>query len=60
VIVTVTVSMVTRPKPAAELAGLVYGLTPLPSEQHLSLVKRPIFWAGVVAIVFLVLQIIFW
>jgi SSS family solute:Na+ symporter len=60
VIVTVTVSMVTRPKPAAELAGLVYGLTPLPSEQHLPLVKRPIFWAGVVAVVFAVLQIIFW
>jgi SSS family solute:Na+ symporter len=60
VVVTVVVSYMTRPKPVSELAGLVYGCTPLPSEQHLPLYKRPIFWAGVVAAVFVALQIVFW
>jgi SSS family solute:Na+ symporter len=60
VVVTVVVSMVTRPKPESELAGLVYGCTELPSEGHLRLYQRPIFWAGVIAGVFVVLQVIFW
>lgn len=60
VVVTVVVSMVTRPKPAAELAGLVYGHTELPSEGHLALYERPIFWAWAVGAVFVVLNIIFW
>ena len=60
VIVTVVVSYVTRPKPEAELVGLVYGCTNLPSEGHLPLYQRPIFWAGVVAAAFLALQVIFW
>jgi SSS family solute:Na+ symporter len=60
VVVTVTVSMVTRPKPESELTGLVYGCTELPSEGHLALYQRPIFWAGVIAFVFVVLQVIFW
>ncbi|MEN6534056.1 MAG: sodium:solute symporter family protein, partial [Bryobacteraceae bacterium] len=45
VLVTVLVSLVTKPKPAEELRGIVYGLTEVPSEQHLALYKRPIFWA---------------
>jgi SSS family solute:Na+ symporter len=60
VIVTVVVSLVTRPKPEAELAGLVYGATEIPSEGELPIYQRPIFWAGVVAIVFVILNIIFW
>lgn len=59
-IVTVAVSLFTKPKPEAELVGLVRGCTQLPSEQHLKLVQRPIFWAAVVAAVFVVLNIIFW
>ena len=58
--VTIAVSLMTKPKSDAELNGLVYGCTVLPSEGHLALYQRPIFWAGVVAIVFLVLQVIFW
>ena len=49
---TVVVSLVTRPKPESELVGLVYGCTELPSEGHLPLYQRPIFWAGVIAAVF--------
>ena len=60
VLVTVVVSMATAPKPAKELAGLVYGCTDIPSEQHLPLTQRPIFWAGVVCVVFVILNIIFW
>jgi len=59
-VVTVVVSLATRPLPEKALAGLVYGCTEIPSEGHLALYQRPIFWAGVVAAAFLVLQVIFW
>jgi len=58
--VTVAVSAVTRPKPESELAGLVYGCTEIPSEAHVPLLKRPAFIAGCVAVVFLILQYLFW
>jgi SSS family solute:Na+ symporter len=58
--VTVAVSLVTKPKPESELAGLVYGATEIPSEAQVPLYERPAFWAVVVAIVFVVLNIIFW
>jgi SSS family solute:Na+ symporter len=60
VTVTVVLSLLTKPKPESELVGLVYGCTDVPSEQHLPLYQRPIFWAGVVAAVFVVLNVIFW
>jgi len=58
--VTIAVSYATAPKPEAELVGLVRGCTELPSEGRVALVKRPIFWAGVVFTAFIVLQIVFW
>ena len=60
VLVTVAVSLATRPQPESELVNLVYGCTTIPSEGHLALYQRPIFWAAVVAAVFVILQIIFW
>ena len=60
VLVTVVVSYLTRPKPVEELTGLVYGYTKLPSERDVPLYQRPIFWAGVIAIAFVILNIIFW
>ena len=60
VIVTVAVTAFTKPKPVEELTGLVYGCTELPSEGDLPLWKRPVFWAGVSLVLFLVLQWIFW
>ena len=60
VLVTLVVSLLTRPKPDEALTGLVYGLTPIPPVKEVSLVHRPIFWAAVVTLVFVVLQIIFW
>src|SRR6202043_2407624 len=58
--VTVVVSLLTRPKAENELKGLVYGVTDIPSEQLVPIYQRPLFWAVVVAIVFIVLNIIFW
>ena len=60
VAVTVAVSYVTKPKPDAELAGLVMGLTEIPSVGDLPFYEKPLFWAGVVAAVFVVFNIIFW
>ncbi len=59
-IVTVVVSLLTKPKPESELTNLVFGCTVLPSEGHLPVWQRPIFWAGVVAAAFITLNIIFW
>jgi SSS family solute:Na+ symporter len=58
--VTVIVSYFTEPKPESQLVGLVRGCTVLPSEGHLPLVKRPVFWAAVILIVFIVFNLIFW
>jgi len=60
VLVTVVVSYLSKPKPESELVGLVYGCTDIPSEGHLPLYQRPIFWAGIVCVVFVVLQVLFW
>jgi len=60
VTVTVVVSLATAPKPEAELAGLVYGLTEVPSVGDLPIYKKPLFWAAVVLIVFVILNISFW
>jgi SSS family solute:Na+ symporter len=60
VVVTVVVSYLTKPKTEQELVGLVRGCTTIPSDAHYPLVQRPIFWAGVVTVVFIALNIIFW
>jgi SSS family solute:Na+ symporter len=60
VVVTVVVSLMTKPKPDSELQGLVYGATVIPSEGDLALYQRPIFWAAIVAVAFFVVNIVFW
>jgi SSS family solute:Na+ symporter len=57
--VTVAVSMVTKPKTDAELSGLVYGATVIPDDGAKTLFQKPIFWASVVAVLFIALNIIF-
>jgi SSS family solute:Na+ symporter len=59
-LVTIGVSYFSKPKPESELVGLVRGCTELPSEGHLKIYQRPIFWAGVILVVFIALNIIFW
>jgi SSS family solute:Na+ symporter len=60
VVVTVVVSLLTKPKPDSELANLVYGLTPIPREETVSILHRPVFWGVIVAVALVLLQIIFW
>jgi len=60
VVVTVVVSLATKPVPEAELNGLVYGLTEVPAIGDVPLYQKPLFWAALVAVVFVVLNIIFW
>jgi SSS family solute:Na+ symporter len=60
VVVTVGVSLVTKPKPESELAGLVYGATQIPSDREMPFYQRPIFWAAVVAVLFVTLNVLFW
>jgi SSS family solute:Na+ symporter len=45
--------------PDSELAGLVYGVTPLPDDGAKGLLQKPIFWACVVITVFFILNIVF-
>jgi solute:Na+ symporter, SSS family len=59
VVVTVTVSLMTRPLPEKQLEGLVYGCTVIPSEETVPWVQRPAFWATVVAVGFVVLNVVF-
>ena len=59
VLVTVIVSYMTVPKTDAELSGLVYGATPIPSDGATTLRQKPAFWACIVAVVFFALNIIF-
>ena len=58
--VTVVVSLLTEPKPDSELVGLVYGVTEIPHEGDMALWQRPIFWAVIVAVVFVILNILVW
>ena len=60
IIVTVVVSYMTAPRPTSELVGLVYGASPLPKEHDDHWYQKPIVWAGVIAVLFIILNIIFW
>jgi SSS family solute:Na+ symporter len=60
VIVIFVVSLFTKPKPVAELDGLVYGATVLPREEPVPLYKNVYLWAGLAVCIFAALNIIFW
>ena len=59
-LVTILVSLVTRPKTRAQLHNLVYGLTDLPSEPGQPWYKRPAPLAITVAVICIILNVIFW
>jgi SSS family solute:Na+ symporter len=58
-IVTLVVSMLTRPREERELVGLVYSLTPKPDERKLPWWKRPVTLAVVVLAMAVALNLIF-
>jgi SSS family solute:Na+ symporter len=60
VIVTVVVSLLTKPKPVEELTGLVRGCTKVPSDRALPFYLRPLYWGVGAGVVFAILQWIFW
>jgi len=58
-VVTIAVSLVTTPRPAEELRGLVYSLTPRPPAERLPLLQRPVSLAVIVLGVTLLLNVVF-
>ncbi len=58
-VITVVVSLFTRPKPDEELKGLVYSLTPRPKVVETVWYKRPLVLAGAAIVIFAILNIIF-
>jgi solute:Na+ symporter, SSS family len=58
-VVTILVSLVTRPRPVDELVGLVHSLTPRPSDGHLRLLARPWVLAVIVLVLTAGLNLVF-
>jgi solute:Na+ symporter, SSS family len=58
--VNVIVSLLTTPKPIAELDGLTYGATKLPTEEPVPFYKNEWFWTAIAIVVFFALNIYFW
>jgi len=58
-LITIAVSLVTKPRPEPELVGLVYSLTPRPPEHHLTWYQKPVTLAWVVIVLCIVLNLIF-
>jgi SSS family solute:Na+ symporter len=59
-VVTALVSVMTKPKAAGELKGLVYGLTAMPSQEGVKWYKRPSVIAVVAAVACILLNFLFW
>jgi SSS family solute:Na+ symporter len=59
-VVTIIVSLLTRPRDEKDLVGLVYSLTERPKEGHLPWYQRPAILGVIVLAMTLVLNIIFW
>jgi SSS family solute:Na+ symporter len=58
-IVTVVISLMTKPKPETELRGLVYSLTPKPAEHHIEWYARPKVIAVALVALLIALNLIF-
>jgi SSS family solute:Na+ symporter len=58
-VVTILISLATRPRPAEELRGLVYSLTPRSTDRGLPWARRPWVLAGVVLALTIALNFVF-
>ena len=59
-LVTIAVSLASRPRPESELEGLVYGVTPIPRQSGVVWYMRPGWLAAVAGAVCVVLNLLFW
>ena len=59
-VLTIAVSLVTRPKPESELRGLVWGLSEFPSDAGEPWYRRPAALAVVVGVAVVILNLLFW
>lgn len=59
-LVTIAISLVTKPKPEKELHNLVYGITDKPSDEPVAWYERPGILAMIVGAVLICLNLIFW
>jgi SSS family solute:Na+ symporter len=59
-LITVAISLVTKPKPENELHNLVYGVTEIPREEDAPWYKRPGPLAIIVIAVLVVMNMLFW
>jgi SSS family solute:Na+ symporter len=60
VLLTVLISLLTRPRPARELVGLVYSLTPRVVDEERSWYRRPLILAAIVLLATLALNLLFY
>ena len=60
VLVTFVVSLFGKPRPVAELDGLVYGATKLPVEEPVPFYKSLWLWTGLAIVLLVTLNVIFW
>ncbi len=58
-LVTIMVSLMTKPRPESELVGLVYSLTPKPVEHHLEWYQKPSTLAVAVLGLLIILNLVF-
>jgi SSS family solute:Na+ symporter len=59
-VVTIIVSLMTKPREDKELVGLVYSLTERPKQEHVAWYLRPASFAVAVVLITIILNIIFW
>jgi SSS family solute:Na+ symporter len=59
-VITILISLATKPRAESELKGLVYSLTERPSEGHLSFFQRPLTLGIIVLALVLLLNLIFY
>jgi solute:Na+ symporter, SSS family len=59
-VITILISLVTKPRKQEELVGLVYSLTEKPSEGSEPWYRRPVVLGGFVLLALTILNVIFW
>jgi SSS family solute:Na+ symporter len=59
-VLTIAVSLATRPRPDAELVGLVYSVTEKPAEDALPWYQRPVSLGAVIVVLLVALNLIFY